>query len=1178
MNNDSASHNTANTASHDPGASARNRPLQQVSLDDKYTRRDGRVFMSGIQALVRLPLELRWRDNEQGHDTAGYITGYRGSPLGSYDIQLNVAAKFLGEQQVVFNPGVNEDLAATACWGTQQAQLNGEGRHDGVFSIWYGKGPGVDRSGDALRHGNLAGTSPLGGVLCLLGDDHTCESSTTSHHSEYAMVDAMIPTLNPAGVQEILDYGVLGIALSRFSGAWVALKCVHDTVEASASVTVDTQRVQIRLPQDYHRPEEGLHIRWPDTPQQQERRLHEHKLEAAKAFCRANQLDQTILDSEQSKIGLMTTGKSYLDVCQALEDLGIDAAAAQAHGLRLYKVAMPFPLEPQGAAAFAKGLDKVIVVEEKRALLETQLKDLLYGSDQAPLIIGKRDEDNAMLFPSAGRLDSNHIAVEIGKRLIAANKNSTLNARVEALQDLLDREAPAIPDLQRTPYFCPGCPHSTSTHVPEGSRALAGIGCHYLAQFMDRETERYTQMGAEGASWIGEAHFSQRGHMFQNIGDGTYFHSGLLAIRAAIASGVNITFKILYNDAVAMTGGQGMDGALSVARMSQQVHAEGAQQVVVVTDEPDKYLDRTEFAGGVSIHHRDALDRVQRQLREVSGTTVLIYDQTCAAEKRRRRKRGLFPDPAQRIFINQSVCEGCGDCGVASNCLAVVPLETEFGRKRAIDQSSCNKDYSCAKGFCPSFVTVHGGTLKKGKSINQQADPGDQIAEPEQPPLDRPYGIVIAGVGGTGIVTIGALIGMAAHIDGRGCSILDQLGLAQKGGAVVSHLKIALRPEEINATRIASGGADLVLGGDLLVTGSPATVETMAVDRTQVIVNSQPTMPGDFTRLPDLVFPGSEIEQRIKSSVGEDNTEFFNATRLATALLGDSIASNLLLLGFIFQKGLLPISSASIIAAIKLNGVAVDMNLLAFSWGRRAANDMTSVITAAFGQQAEIQVPVKVSLAATVQRRAAFLEAYQDQAYAETYKQFVDNVLAIETQQCKGLSGLAQAVAENYFKLLAYKDEYEVARLYTQPEFQQALDHQFEGDFTLEFHLSPPLLAGFNRSTGRPNKRRYGAWMMKVFKFIAPYKRLRGTWSDPFGYTQERRMERKLIIEYQELLKQVLDSLNSENHQTAVALASVPEKIRGYGPVKADNVNQARQLQSQLLDEFINSKTASAAA
>ncbi len=1177
MNNDSPSRHTANTVSHETGASARNRPLQDVSLDDKYTRREGRVFMSGIQALVRLPLELRWRDSEQGYDTAGYITGYRGSPLGSYDLQLNVAAHFLGEQHVVFNPGVNEDLAATACWGTQQSQLNGEGKHEGVFSIWYGKGPGVDRSGDALRHGNLAGTSPLGGVLCLLGDDHTCESSTTSHHSEYAMVDAMIPTLNPAGVQEILDYGVLGIALSRFSGAWVALKCVHDTVEASASVTVDTQRVQVKLPQDYHPPEEGLHIRWPDTPQQQEQRLHEHKLEAAKAFCRANQLDQTMLDAEQSKVGIITTGKSYLDVCQALEDLGIDAATAEAHGLRLYKVAMPFPLEPQGAVAFAKGLDKIIVIEEKRALLETQLKDLLYGKDQAPGIIGKRDEGNAMLFPSAGRLDSNHIAVVIGKRLIAENQNSTLTARVEALQELLDREAAVIPDLQRTPYFCPGCPHSTSTRVPKGSRALAGIGCHYLAQFMDRETERYTQMGAEGASWIGEAPFSQRGHMFQNIGDGTYFHSGLLAIRAAIASGVNITFKILYNDAVAMTGGQAMDGALSVARMSQQVHAEGAKQVVVVTDEPDKYLDRPEFAKGVSIYHRDGLDRVQRQLREVSGTTVLIYDQTCAAEKRRRRKRGLFPDPPQRIFINQAVCEGCGDCGVASNCLAVVPSETEFGRKRAIDQSSCNKDYSCVEGFCPSFVTVHGGTLRKGKSIKQQADPGD-LAEPDQPLLDRPYGIVIAGVGGTGIVTIGALIGMAAHIDGRGCSILDQLGLAQKGGAVVSHLKIALRPEEINATRIASGGADLVLGGDLLVTGSPATVETMAVNRTQVVVNSQPTMPGDFTRLPDLVFPGTELEQRIKLSVGDNNTEFFNATRLATALLGDSIASNLLLLGFIFQKGLLPISSASIIAAIKLNGVAVEMNLQAFSWGRRAANDMASVITAAFGQQAEIQVPVKVSLETIIAKRATYLAAYQDQAYAETYKQFVQNVQTIERQQCKGLTGLAQAVAKNYFKLLAYKDVYEVARLYTEPEFQQALDPQFEGDFTLEFHLSPPLLASFSRSIGRPNKRRYGAWMMKVFKFLAPYKRLRGTWRDPFGYTHERRMERKLIVEYQDLVKQVLESLNSENHKAAIALISTPEKIRGYGPIKMDNVIQVRQLQAQLLEEFSNSKLTPEAA
>jgi indolepyruvate ferredoxin oxidoreductase len=1140
---------------------------RSVSLDDKYTLREGRVFMTGIQALVRLPLEQRWRDRAAGHDTAGYVTGYRGSPLGAYDQQLWRARAHLDAEGVVFNPGVNEDLAATACWGTQQAELEGAGAREGVFAIWYGKGPGVDRSGDALRHGNLAGSSPRGGVLCLLGDDHTCESSTTSHHSEYAMVDAMIPVLNPAGVQEILDYGLYGIALSRFSGAWVALKCVHDTVEAAASVDVATDRVRIAQPGDYAPPADGLHIRFPDTAQEQERRLHEHKLDAVRAFARVNRLDRVVLDSPRARVGIITTGKSYLDTRQALDDLAVGASAAARLGLRLYKVAMPFPLEPEGVRAFCRGLDLVIVVEEKRALIETQLKELLYGQAGAPAVVGKRDEAGRILFPSAGRLDSNHIAATIGQRLAARADDAQLAERVAAMEALVMRNVVPASGMARIPYFCPGCPHSTSTRVPEGSRALAGIGCHYLAQFMDRETARFTQMGGEGASWIGEAPFSTRRHMFQNMGDGTYYHSGLLAIRAAIAAKINITFKILFNDAVAMTGGQGMDGPLTVPRITQQVHAEGARRVVVVSDEPEKYPSDAPFAHGVTVHHRDELDSVQRGLREVEGTTVLIYDQTCAAEKRRRRKRGQFPDPPRRVFINEAVCEGCGDCGVKSNCLAVVPLETALGRKRAIDQSACNKDFSCLKGFCPSFVTVHGARPRRGQAA-AVSDAGDgALPEPVLPALDRSYGIVVTGVGGTGVVTIGALIGMAAHLDGKGCSILDQLGLAQKGGSVVSHLRIAGRPGDITATRIASGGADLVLGGDLLTTGNADTLDTMLEGRTRVVANAHEIMPGDFTRSADLAFPSARIRRAIQAAVGEGASEFVGATRLATALMGDAIATNLFLLGYAYQRGLVPVSGEALMKAIALNGVAVDMNRRAFTWGRRAAADGEVVARVAFPAQAH-RVQAPQTLEGIVAYRSAYLADYQDEAYAARYRDLVGRVRAAERERAKGRDGLAEAVARGYFKLLAYKDEYEVARLYAAPAFRERLAETFEGDYSLEFNLAPPLLARRDPNTGEPRKSTYGPWMLKVFERLARLKHLRGTWRDVFGWTEERRMERALIREYEETVATLLAGLSPGNHETAVAVASLPERIRGFGHVKRASVDRVRAEQAQLMRAF----------
>ena len=1288
--------------------------LADVDLDDKYVRPRGRVFLTGIQALVRLVLTQRRRDLAAGHDTAGYVSGYRGSPLGGLDQQMERAKAHLDRHHVVFQPGVNEDVAATACWGTQQAGLDGEGAYDGVFCLWYGKGPGVDRSGDVLRHANLAGTSKLGGVVALLGDDHACESSTTANHSEYAMVDASIPVFNPAGVQEILDYGLCAFALSRYAGCWTALKCVHDTVEAAASVEIDPERIGIVLPEDPAVPPEGLGIRWPDTPQEQEVRLYEQKLEAVKAFSRANRLDRTVWDSDRAWLGVATTGKSYLDVRQAFEDLGIDKAAARRLGVRLYKVAMPFPLEPEGARRFAEGLDTIVVVEEKRPLIETHLKDVLYGTPNAPRIAGKRDEDGRPLFPSAGRLDTNHIAVEIGRRLLAregagedagAGEGDDDAARASALAEppvpspsaasaiphsgiakrphqqspvtqdsapaiprnppaTLDNapaiphggiakrppqrspvtpdsasaiprnppaaldSAPAIPHggiakrphqrsplaarvaeleailgggdrdpapMERTPYFCPGCPHNTSTRVPEGSRALAGIGCHYLAQFMDRSTARYTHMGGEGASWIGESKFSKRGHVFQNIGDGTYFHSGLLSIRAAIAADVNVTFKILYNDAVAMTGGQAVDGALTVPVITRQMQAEGARRIVVVTDEPEKYGARSGLAPGATVHHRRELDAVQRTLRTIAGVTVLVYDQTCAAEKRRRRKRGKFPDPPMRAFINPAVCEGCGDCGVKSNCVAVVPVETEFGRKRAIDQSSCNKDFSCVEGFCPSFVTVRGGRLRKGAGVSRDGAPLPALPEPSVPDLDRPCEIIVTGVGGTGVITIGALLGMAAHLESKGCSVLDQTGLAQKGGAVVSHIRIAARPDDVTTTRIANGAADLVLGCDMVVTAGADTRATMRAGKTAVVVNTQETMTGDFTRDADLLFPADALMRGIERAAGARQVDRVDATRIATALTGDAIATNLFMLGYAWQKGRIPLSRAAIERAVEINGVAVEMNQSAFDWGRRTAADRDAVERRAVpGAAAGIEVAPPIeggsspahspeavpgiavapprgreTLESLIERRAAFLAEYQDAAYADRYRAFVERAREAERSRAKGMRGLAEAVARGHFKLLAYKDEYEVARLHCAPEFRRKLEAAFEGDWSLEFHLAPPLFARRDPTTGAPRKSRYGPWMMRVFAMLARCKGLRGTAFDPFGYTRERRRERALIDRYERTVAALLDGLDHSNHALAIEIASLPERIRGFGHVKAKSIEEAQHREAELLERFM---------
>lgn len=1127
--------------------------LRKVTLDDKYVLDSGRIFLTGVQALVRLPLMQQRLDQAKGLNTAGYVSGYRGSPLGTYDAELAKAKKFLDAARVVFVPGVNEDLAATAVWGTQQAETDGEGKYDGVFSIWYGKGPGVDRSGDAFRHANLAGSSRHGGVLVLMGDDHTCESSTTCHQSEFALVDASIPILSPSGVQEILDYGLFGWALSRFSGCWVGLKCVKDTADATSAIDTDLKRVVPVFP-TLEMPSGGLNLRQPDSPQEQEFRLHNFKLDAVRAFVRANHLDRTMLGQANPRIGIVTHGKSYLDVLQALDDLNVSEEEAASAGLAIYKVACTWPLEPEGIREFAAGLDLMMVVEEKRSLLEAQIKDILYRSPGAPVVIGKHDENGKKLFPVEMSLSSVQIAIAIGQRLSERVHDGKLAERVAFLRELTRVEL-APEAMLRSFYFCSGCPHNSSTVIPDGSKAYAGIGCSWMAQTMDRNTLGYTQMGAEGMAWVGEAPFSKRTHMFQNMGDGTYFHSGLLSIRAAIAAKTNITFKILYNDAVAMTGGQRHDGQLSPISIANQVRAEGVQRIVVVSDDPGKYAANAGWPEGSTIHDRSELQTVQEQLREIAGVTVLVYDQTCAAEKRRRRKRKQFPDPPKRLVINDLVCEGCGDCGVKSNCVSLVPLETEFGRKREIDQSSCNKDYSCNNGFCPSFVTVHGGSLRKSGKVNPDVSLFPALHEPQLPSLeDGPYSMIVTGVGGTGVVTIGAILGMAAHLEGKGCGILDMAGLAQKGGSVWSHLRFGKSPAAIKAIRIATGGADVVLGCDMVVAASRKTLATTRFGVTRMLVNTHEVMTGEFTRHPDLKFPANSLRASIESAVGKDCAEFVDATKYALNIFGDTIAGNMFMLGYAYQRGLVPIGADAINHAIDLNGASATSNKEAFIWGRRAAlspNAAERLLTAKKGPRASLQISTTVD--EVVARRMQFLTDYQNSAYAERYGALVAKVREWERKYAPRDESVTKAVANTYFKLLAYKDEYEVARLHSSKEFVASLKEQFEGDFRIAFNLAPPLLARKDKRTGEPIKQEFGPGMLTAFRLLAKLKVLRGTPLDLFGYTSERRMERSLIGRYEETVEAIIKHGNATNHDAAVRAASLAEKIRGYGHVKERN-------------------------
>ncbi len=1157
-----------------------------ISLEDKWTLERGRAFMTGTQALIRLPMMQRERDLAAGLNTAGYITGYRGSPVTSVDMTAMKAKKHLDAHHVKFHPGMNEDLAATAVWGTQQTNLFKDAKYDGVFSMWYGKGPGVDRCGDVFKHANNAGSAKHGGVLVLAGDDHAAKSSSTAHQSDHILNACGIPVLYPSSVQEYIDYGLHAWAMSRYTGLWVSMKCVTDIIESGAVVDFDPDRVQIVMPDDFELPEGGLNIRWPDTVLDMEVRMNSYKWYAALAYARANKLNKIIWDSPRARIGIITAGKSYLDTRQALADLGIDEQAAADIGIRLYKIGMTWPLEADGVHQFARGLDEILVVEEKRQILEYALKEELYNlpDGQRPRVVGKFDDTGEWsnqqrsghgdwLLPATYELNPAQIARAIASRISHYCAGHPVAERVRQriafleAKELVLKSVSAKPDpaKDRTPYFCSGCPHNSSTKVPEGSRALAGIGCHYMVLWMDRETSTFTHMGAEGVTWVGQAPFTNEKHVFTNLGDGTYFHSGILAIRAAVAAKVNITYKILFNDAVAMTGGQAFDGPLDPGMISRQIAAEGVTPIIVVTDEPDKYPADYKWAEGVTVRHRSELDAVQRELRELPGVSAMIYDQTCASEKRRRRKRNEYPDPAKRAVINEAVCEGCGDCSVQSNCLSVEPLETELGRKRQINQSSCNKDFSCVTGFCPSFVTVEGGALKKPKKAAVGAAEPALLPTPQIPGTAQPFGILITGIGGTGVVTVGQILAVAAHVEGKGASVLDMSGLAQKGGPVMSHVRLADAQADLHSTRVGTGAADLVIGCDLIVTASRDALSRMGEGRTFAAINSTGSSTAAFVKNPDWQFPGASSQSEIVRACGAERVEFIDAGHIATALMGDSIATNMFMLGYAWQKGKVPLREASIIKAIELNAVSVAFNKAAFHWGRSAAHDLAA-LTKMTTPAEVIEFKRNQTLDDIVERRVALLSAYQNAAYAGQYRAFVEQVRVVEAGLGKG-SRLSEAVARYLYKLMAYKDEYEVARLYTDGAFQEKIGAMFEGDVTLKFHLAPPLFARHD-AHGHLIKQEFGPWMMKAFGVLAKLKGLRGTALDVFGYSAERKTERALIGQYRQNLTALLPKLTADNLAQAVAIASIPEDIRGYGHVKERHLKAAKEKEAALLAAF----------
>ncbi|AEP09225.1 indolepyruvate ferredoxin oxidoreductase family protein [Micavibrio aeruginosavorus] len=1134
--------------------------LRKVSLKDKYELHEGVAYMSGLQALARIPLIQRQRDIAAGLNTAGFISGYRGSPLGGYDRELVRAQKYLDPLNVKFVPGVNEDLAATAVWGTQQVNLMPGAKVDGVFGIWYGKAPGVDRSGDVMRHASANGTAPKGGVLAIFGDDHACKSSTLACQSDHALYAMQIPQLYPANIQEFVEYGLLGIAMSRYSGCWTAMKVTSETVETSGTVDLSHENREILIPDEteFKMPAGGVHIRLNDTPREIDFRLQNYKLFACHAFARKNKIDRVIWDSPKPRFGIITSGKSYADVRQALQDLGITEEIAQQIGLRVYKVGMTWPLEPIGIQNFVEGLEEILIVEEKREFIEYQLKQQVYNWEagrRPPVIVGKYDEKGDVLLPLHNDQSVGLVARVIAQRIERFYRTDRINEALKFYEGYEAKEQGYVPPSLRRPWYCSGCPHNTSTKVPDGSFAMVGIGCHYMVQWMDRNSALCTQMGGEGVPWIGSSPFSETKHIFANLGDGTYFHSGSLAIRASVAAKVNITYKILYNDAVAMTGGQHVDGDLPVWRVAQQVMSEGVAKAWILTEDMGRYKDRSQIPANVPVMGREWLPKIMQECRETPGTTVIIYDQTCAAEKRRRRKRGQYPDPAKRVVINQSVCEGCGDCSVQSNCIAVQPLETEYGRKRQINQSMCNKDFSCLKGFCPSFVTIEGGELRKNAPAKAD-DVFSSIPMPNVPQMTSAYNILVPGVGGTGVLTVGALLGMAAHLEGKCSAILDSTGLAQKGGEVLSHVRLAPEQDMLHNGHIIAGGTDLLLACDIVSAVGKAAHETLNANKTIAVANIDNTPVAAFVLDNKMDFKNDDIRAEL---IAATKTQYFVDATLATGvLLGDEMGTNVFMMGYAWQKGLIPVSFEAIDRAIELNGVSIDDNKKAFAFGRLAAHNptvMDEMVAAARGPLGE--EGISKTLEDIIAKRVVYLTDYQDAAYANRYLNAV--------KRFDAWPDLKEAVAKNYHKLLAYKDEYEVARLYTNGDFIKSVQAQFTGNYKLTFNLAPPIMEQTDPATGRPKKRTFGPWMMGALRLLAKFKGLRGTAFDPFGHLKDRKEERALITEYEAMMDAVLAAVNADNVALCRDILALPDMVRGYGPVKDGNIKIFRGQKAVLL-------------